>query len=239
MSGVHQNLDKQFILQILNKNNFTCRGFGLKLFAKSGFKFFRSYQLDYLMDNNCRRQDKRKSMGPKRSATPLDNFLTPGVLFRFPSNFFDSKMPATFVSACSICPTGINSFANIDSNIFESFYWNLRRKDDNSQLTGLEESESNSGNSCRSMSPLSTLSSDTTIVPQSQIKSLYAKRKRCESCGTRKTPYWRDGWGLGVALCNACGIRFHKYRKVCETCSCIAKKDEKGHLHCPKCFDKL
>lgn len=191
------------------------------------------------MDKNRCRQNKRKSLGPKRSATPLDNFLTPGVLFRFPSNFFDSKMTATFVSACSPCPTGTESFVNIESAIFESFLWNLRKKDSNNQLTGLEESETNSGNSFRSMSPLSTSSNDSIVGPQSQIKSLSSKRKRCESCGTRKTPYWRDGWGLGISLCNACGIRFHKYRKVCETCSCIAKKDEKGHLHCPKCFDKL
>ena len=192
------------------------------------------------MDKHRRRQDKRKSSGPKRSATPLDNFLTPGVLFRFPSDFFDSKMPAIFISACSPCPTGPNAFTNIESSLFESFIWNLSRKDDTSQIISLEDSESNSGNSCRSMSPLSTSSSDRIIVvPQSQIKSLSGKRKRCESCGTRKTPYWRDGWGLGIVLCNACGIRFHKYRKVCQKCSCIAKKDEKGHLHCPKCFDKL
>lgn len=191
------------------------------------------------MDKNRCRQNKRKSLGPKRSATPLDNFLTPGVLFRFPSNFFDSKMAATFVSACSPWPTGTESFVNIESAIFESFLWNLSKKDCNTQLTGLEESETNSGNSFRSMSPLSTSSNDSIVGPQSQMKSLSSKRKRCESCGTRKTPYWRDGWGLGISLCNACGIRFHKYRKVCETCSCIAKKDEKGHLHCPKCFDKL
>lgn len=191
------------------------------------------------MENHRSRQYKRKSSGPKRSATPLDNFLTPGVLFRFTSDFLDSKMSATFVSAYSHCPTGTNAFDNIESSMFESFIWNLSKKEDSSQLIGLEDSESNSGNSFRSMSPLSTSSSDITIVTQSHMKSLSGKRKRCESCGTRKTPYWRDGWGLGIALCNACGIRFHKYRKVCEKCSCIAKKDEKGHLHCPKCFDKL
>ncbi len=32
------------------------------------------------------------------------------------------------------------------------------------------------------------------------------QRKICGSCGTKSTPYWRDGWD-GVCLCNACGIR--------------------------------
>jgi len=42
--------------------------------------------------------------------------------------------------------------------------------------------------------------------PQGKQNSMGGK-KRCFSCGTNKTPYWRDGWD-GVALCNACGIRF-------------------------------
>lgn len=74
------------------------------------------------MDNFPIRNGRRKSPGPHRSATSLDNFLTPGVLFRFPSNFSDSKMSATFVSACSPGPTGINSFLNISSDLVDKLF---------------------------------------------------------------------------------------------------------------------
>lgn len=66
-----------------------------------------------------------------------------------------------------------------------------------------------------------------------------SKRKVCSSCGTRKTPYWRDGWESGILLCNACGIRYQKYKKFCAECCTIARKDEKGRLHCPDCQIRL
>jgi hypothetical protein len=61
------------------------------------------------------------------------------------------------------------------------------------------------------------------------------KKKICISCKTKKTPYWREGWNKGVSLCNACGIRYQKYKKYCSTCFSIVRKDEKGKLHCPEC----
>lgn len=188
---------------------------------------------------NCQRQrDKRKPLGPQRSATPLDNFLTPGVLFRFPSDFIDSKMSATFVSALSPSPSGPEIFANINSDLMEPFILDLRIA--TPELLKLEsnESEFNSCNSIRSISPQFGYD-DQHAQDFSQSKPFTGKRRKCESCGTRKTPYWREGWDLGIVLCNACGIRFHKYRKVCEICRHIAKKDEKGYLQCPNCLDKL
>lgn len=65
------------------------------------------------------------------------------------------------------------------------------------------------------------------------------KKKRCASCKAHKTPYWRDGWEKGILLCNACGIRYQKYKKYCLKCHSIARKDDKGRLHCPECNDKL
>ena len=58
--------------------------------------------------------------------------------------------------------------------------------------------------------------------------------KACASCGTRKTPYWRDGWD-SVVLCNACGIRFNKYRMKCAHCLYIPRKDERALSTCPRC----
>ena len=62
--------------------------------------------------------------------------------------------------------------------------------------------------------------------------------KECASCGTLKTPLWRDAED-GTHLCNACGIRYKKYRIRCVRCWYIPKKEEKalpcctssGHTH--------
>ena len=84
----------------------------------------------------------------------------------------------------------------------------------------------------------------TTIQPQTDtseflVRKGNSRKKRCSSCFVQKTPYWRDGWDDSVLLCNACGIRYQKYKKYCGKCFSIARKDEKGRLHCPTCSDKL
>lgn len=190
------------------------------------------------------RLTRRKPSGPQRSATPLDNFLKPGVVFRFPSDFDDLKMPATFVSASFTDKMASKSFENIDF-IYSEVFLPLTKTLNGPSSFG--DIESLSSDSIRSMSPMSVPSSSSEAssksplpsAPSPSIRGNKTKRRRCESCGTRKTPYWRDGWESGILLCNACGIRFHKYRKLCGNCRCVAKKDDKGHLQCPKCFEKI
>ena len=58
--------------------------------------------------------------------------------------------------------------------------------------------------------------------------------KECASCGTNKTPLWRDAED-GTHLCNACGIRWKKYRVRCIRCWYIPKKEEKLTKVCPSC----
>ena len=58
--------------------------------------------------------------------------------------------------------------------------------------------------------------------------------KECASCGTNKTPLWRDAED-GTHLCNACGIRWKKYRVRCIRCWYIPKKEEKLTKMCPSC----
>lgn len=53
-----------------------------------------------------------------------------------------------------------------------------------------------------------------------------AKSKTCASCSTKKTPLWRDS-DDGTPYCNACGIRFKKYRIRCPVCLYVPRKDEK------------
>ena len=57
----------------------------------------------------------------------------------------------------------------------------------------------------------------------------------CSSCGTSKTPYWRDGWGGPVVLCNACGLRYQKFKKYCWTCKYIPRKEEHSSERCANC----
>ncbi|EDO38343.1 predicted protein [Nematostella vectensis] len=58
--------------------------------------------------------------------------------------------------------------------------------------------------------------------------------KECASCGVAKTPLWRDAED-GTPLCNACGIRYKKYRIRCLRCWYIPKKEEKALPCCPCC----
>lgn len=195
------------------------------------------------MNNSKTGTSRRKPSGPQRSATQLDTFLKPGVLFRFPSDCEDLKMPATFISANFSNKIGEKTFENIDFTPSEFFSVKKNVND----FSSFEDLESiSSSHSIRSISPISVPSSEISSKSSCAAPTIslhgsgnISKRRRCESCGTRKTPYWRDGWESGILLCNACGIRFHKYRKICINCRCVAKKDEKGYLHCPKCFDKL
>jgi len=59
-------------------------------------------------------------------------------------------------------------------------------------------------------------------------------KKVCASCGTKETPYWRDGWGC-VTLCNACGIRYQKYKLKCNNCTYIPRKEETHNIQCARC----
>nr|XP_057943507.1 GATA-type zinc finger protein 1 isoform X2 [Doryrhamphus excisus] len=58
--------------------------------------------------------------------------------------------------------------------------------------------------------------------------------KMCASCCTRKTPMWRDAED-GTPLCNACGIRYKKYRVRCNNCWHIPRKESNSSSHCLKC----
>uniref|UniRef100_A0A3Q3BAE0 GATA-type domain-containing protein n=1 Tax=Kryptolebias marmoratus TaxID=37003 RepID=A0A3Q3BAE0_KRYMA len=62
----------------------------------------------------------------------------------------------------------------------------------------------------------------------------------CASCCTRKTPMWRDAED-GTPLCNACGIRYKKYRVRCVKCWHIPRKEGNSNSRCLKCgnFVKL
>jgi len=59
----------------------------------------------------------------------------------------------------------------------------------------------------------------------------------CASCGVHKSPYWhREHTNtLRVLLCNACGIRFKKYKQSCGECTYVFRREEQSESHCPHC----
>ncbi|PWA32665.1 hypothetical protein CCH79_00012454 [Gambusia affinis] len=75
-----------------------------------------------------------------------------------------------------------------------------------------------------------TSSSDEETNHTSNIN----KGKVCASCCTRKTPMWRDAED-GTPLCNACGIRYKKYRVRCVKCWHIPRKEGNSSSLCIRC----
>uniref|UniRef100_A0A3Q3W437 GATA-type domain-containing protein n=1 Tax=Mola mola TaxID=94237 RepID=A0A3Q3W437_MOLML len=78
-----------------------------------------------------------------------------------------------------------------------------------------------------SQKSLKTSSSD-------EENDLTGSGKACASCCTRKTPMWRDAED-GTPLCNACGIRYKKYRVRCINCWHIPRKEGNSISRCFKC----
>ncbi|KAM3624431.1 uncharacterized protein V6R79_023321 [Siganus canaliculatus] len=81
-----------------------------------------------------------------------------------------------------------------------------------------------------SQKSLKTSSSDE----DSNLVTSVSKGKICASCCTRKTPMWRDAED-GTPLCNACGIRYKKYRVRCVNCWHIPRKEGNSNSCCLKC----
>ncbi|XP_037619747.1 GATA-type zinc finger protein 1 [Sebastes umbrosus] len=81
-----------------------------------------------------------------------------------------------------------------------------------------------------SQKSLKTSSSDE----DGYLTTSVSKGKVCASCCTRKTPMWRDAED-GTPLCNACGIRYKKYRVRCVNCWHIPRKEGNSNSCCLKC----
>ena len=65
-----------------------------------------------------------------------------------------------------------------------------------------------------------------------------ASSKTCSSCGTKKTPLWRDSED-GIPYCNACGIRYRKYKTSCSVCRYVPRKEACASGHCCRCGSTL
>ncbi|KAJ8283783.1 hypothetical protein COCON_G00026330 [Conger conger] len=78
----------------------------------------------------------------------------------------------------------------------------------------------------------------TSSSEEDSDSSSLCKNKMCASCNTKKTPLWRDAED-GTPLCNACGIRYKKYRVRCFQCWHIPRKEGNSDSKCCRCGDVL
>ncbi|XP_036796146.1 uncharacterized protein LOC110493434 isoform X3 [Oncorhynchus mykiss] len=95
--------------------------------------------------------------------------------------------------------------------------------------------ELSSGPTRRSLRAGRSRSSQSSIRTSSSEESdPSSKNKICASCCTMKTPLWRDAED-GTPLCNACGIRYKKYKVRCLQCWHIPRKEGNSNSRCFKC----
>lgn len=72
-------------------------------------------------------------------------------------------------------------------------------------------------------------------TPRVPYKGRFGSTPVCGSCKSSKTPYWRDSWSKSFILCNACGLRYAKFKRYCNECSYVPRKDDKSASCCTQC----
>jgi hypothetical protein len=85
----------------------------------------------------------------------------------------------------------------------------------------------------------------TTTTKQRSFTHRAHDARRCSSCDCpgKNTPNWREAkpeWGEGyekILMCNACGLRYWKYRVHCRGCQWVPFTHQKRLSECPKCGD--
>lgn len=82
-------------------------------------------------------------------------------------------------------------------------------------------------------SPL--LPSKGPSTPRMPYKGRFGSNPVCGACKTSQTPYWRDSWSDAFILCNACGLRYSKFKRYCNACSYVPRKEDKGFSSCTQC----
>lgn len=95
-----------------------------------------------------------------------------------------------------------------------------------------------------SLAPLSPLDSpanadlisrSASSSPRAPYRGRHGLHPVCASCNTDKTPYWRDSWNQGFILCNACGLRYSKFKRRCVNCNYVPRKEDKNQRQCSQC----
>ncbi|XP_063740729.1 GATA-type zinc finger protein 1 [Eleginops maclovinus] len=130
--------------------------------------------------------------------------------------------------------------ANIQDPDFQGVTFRIATElDDNREqsrllITSKYSKELRKSEKKRRLRTRSQISLKTSSSDESSWMSSGSKGKVCASCCTRKTPMWRDAED-GTPLCNACGIRYKKYRVRCVYCWHIPRKEGNSNSCCLKC----
>jgi len=72
-------------------------------------------------------------------------------------------------------------------------------------------------------------------APRVPYKGRFGSNPVCGSCKSSKTPYWRDSWSNAFILCNACGLRYSKFKRYCNECAYVPRKEDKSTPCCAQC----
>jgi hypothetical protein len=166
------------------------------------------------------RKRSRKSL-PSRSVSPT--CFNPGVFLRIGT------------SQCSVIRDDLKM-----SEIITSKH---KMRDYGFQVSLEEQQPSLAPNTSSHDSSLSNSisSAELSVINLNQeIKKVVRKQlpngeRCCASCGATKTPYWRDAWGENISLCNACGLRYAKFKKRCSLCHYVPRKEDKNGRCCSQC----
>lgn len=162
-----------------------------------------------------RRRNTRKG-SPYRAAKPCS--LLPGVIL---------KIGAT---KCHILREDLSALELIsDESLLPDYGFS---KPADRTLTASPASETSL--STTSSSELQNLSTAQQEAKKPR-RNLQHGERSCASCGATKTPYWREAWGDNIVLCNACGLRFSKFKKRCSLCHYVPRKEDKNNRCCSQC----
>lgn len=190
----------------------------------------------------------RKDRHPVKSLSAQESLLYPGALLRFHSSGCNSpRMTGTERSCTGKENRGAN-VVQLDATFIPS-----RSTTPDRVVVEVEEEREvpvpepepavKKRSTVKSISvadnPSDAIDEDLMSPYRNAAASEEKRGKRCASCATKKTPYWREGWSPCAFLCNACGIRYRKYKKYCLTCKQVARKDDMGSLKCPNCRKTL
>jgi hypothetical protein len=203
---------------------------------------------------------KRKS---KPYRYPKRNSNSPGIIFKFPAftiskhsgevafgDFMVVSYPptSTFSRLCSTNDSKVDTSTSSRKKSSLKKAKPLYNEDEKEIYTYLSSASPTSSfiTSHISSSPIAVASSlkparskkMTRKEPKNSVNPTYLGKRECGACGTKKTPYWRDGWD-GLYLCNACGIRYHKYHIYCKKCKYVPRKEERGSKYCIRCHEWL
>lgn len=172
--------------------------------------------IDLIIMSIVIKKRSRKSL-PSRSVSPT--CFNPGVFLRIGT------------SQCSVIRD--------DFNLSEILPTKHKMRDYGFQVSFEEQKLSSSPN----LSSYDLQSSSIEMIPinsNQETKKIIKKQlptgeRCCASCGATKTPYWRDAWGENISLCNACGLRYAKFKKRCSLCHYVPRKEDKNGRCCSQC----